>query len=73
MYYVRGGDFMKPNKVMASYRVEAITKERIKEIADALQSTEAGIIDHLVEWYFKNRVRVTKSKKGVETKDFIPF
>ena len=64
---------MKPNKVMASYRVEAITKERIKEIADALQSTEAGIIDHLVEWYFKNRVRVTKNKKGVETKDFIPF
>jgi len=64
---------MKPNKVMASYRVEAITKVRIKEIADALQSTEAGVIDNLVEWYFKNRVRVTKNKKGVETKDFIPF
>jgi len=64
---------MKPNKVMASYRVEAITKERIKEMADALQSTEAGVIDNLVEWYFKNRVRVTKNKKGVETKDFIPF
>ena len=64
---------MKPNKVMASYRVEAITKARIKEIAEALQSTEAGIIDNLVEWYFKNRVRVTKNKKGVETKDFIPF
>jgi len=64
---------MKPNKVMASYRVEAITKERIKQIAEALQSTEAGIIDNLVEWYFKNRVRVTKNKKGVETKDFIPF
>jgi len=64
---------MKPNKVMASYRVETITKARIKEIADALQSTEAGVIDHLVEWYFKNRVRVTKAKKGVETKDFIPF
>jgi len=72
MYYVKG-DFMKPNKVMASYRVEAITKERIKQIAEALQSTEAGIIDNLVEWYFKNRVRVTKNKKGVETKDFIPF
>jgi len=64
---------MKPNKVMASYRVEAITKERIKEIADALQSTEAGVVDRLVEWYFKNRVRITKNKKGVETKDFIPF
>ena len=64
---------MKPNKVMASYRVEAKTKERIKEIADALQSTEAGVIDNLVEWYFKNRVRVTKNKKGLETKDFIPF
>jgi len=64
---------MKPNKVMASYRVEAITKTRIKEIADALQSTEAGVIDNLVEWYFKNRVRVTKNKKGVETKDFISF
>jgi len=64
---------MKPTKVMASYRVEAITKARIKEIADALQSTEAGVIDNLVEWYYKNRVRVTKNKKGVETKDFIPF
>jgi len=38
---------MKPNKVMASYRVEAITKARIKEISEALQSTEAGIIDNL--------------------------
>ena len=64
---------MKPNKIMASYRVEAKTKERIKQISEALQSTEAGVIDNLVEWYFKNRVRVTKSKKGVETKDFIPF
>ena len=64
---------MKPNKVMASYRVEAITKARIKEIADALQSTEAGVIDNLVEWYYKNRVRVTKNKKGVEAKEFIPF
>jgi hypothetical protein len=47
---------MKPNRVMASYRVEAITKERIKEMANALQSTEAGITDNLVEWYYKNRV-----------------
>ena len=71
--YRERGDNIKPNKVMASYRVEAQTKERIKEMAEALQSTEAGIIDNLVSWYYKNRLRVTKDKKGVETKEFIPF
>jgi len=67
---------MKQNKVMASYRVEAITKERIKEIAEQLQITEAGVVDNLIEWYYKSKVRLSTSKKGkqvIETKEFLPF
>ena len=51
---------MKITKQSTTFRLDEITKLRIKEMAKYLQHSEAEIITYLVDAYYKNKV----TKKG---------
>jgi hypothetical protein len=47
---------MKKNKIASTFRLDSVTKSRLKEMAFELEYSEADIIKLLVSQYYKHQV-----------------
>ena len=63
---------MKKTKTLSSFRLDEVTKKRIKEIADTLRYSEADVIQILVDQYYKHQTINTPDDKSYNYK-LLPF
>jgi predicted transcriptional regulator len=56
-----------------TYKLDAITAERVREIGEYLEYSDTEVLELLVSQYFKMQTIEHKDEKGLQAIEYVPF